>query len=302
MALLESIFKGPQQGDGHLFSSTNVSEARRAQAFLEDRLKRAKKGEFSEVVELTPALAELLLDKNADNRATRETKIAMFATDIKNGMWDLNGEPVIISANGELNDGQHRCHAVVRAGRSIKTFVTFGVTRESRVTVDQGTARTSGDYLGMEGEADPNVAATVSSMVWQYNNMGRISRHGSDLPTKAQIRQTFWDNPGIKASMNALPSGAKNIARSRSVLAFCHYILTKRNKEVADNFIRRLMLGDNLNLSDPIYRCRERMLGNERLRPEEKVELIFNTWNASRRGKRLKQSTKLTGNLPELER
>lgn len=307
-SLLNRASKRTPNSDANLFSVANVSEARRAKAWLDDRLRKAAaEGVVSEVVEITPVLAEILLASNPDNRNINEDRVSAYATDIDNGDWSLNGEPIIVSDTGLLNDGQHRCSAVVKAARSIKAVVTIGVERDSRLTVDQGKVRTAGDYLGMEGVADANHIAAVASYVWQYEQKGRLTRSTKDLPTKVQIQQSLRDHPKIIESLHALPSASRNIARSRSILAFCHYLFSRRSGHTAATyFLMRLMIGDELKTTDPIYLCRERLNSATRMRPEEKVELIFRAWNHSRRAARgLKApASKLVvmGNLPELER
>jgi hypothetical protein len=66
---------------------------------------------------LTPALAERLL-VDYDGAIFDEAKVAAFAEIMRAGHW---GPSVMrFSADGALTDGQHRCRAVVRSGRSIE--------------------------------------------------------------------------------------------------------------------------------------------------------------------------------------
>lgn len=285
-----------------LFTEANGSEARRAAAWLQDRISRAaKEGPFTETVVLSPILAEILLANNPDNRNLRERAIETYAEDIRNGDWALNGEGIKISDEGLLNDGQHRCHAVVRAGRAIKTFISFGLERDSRFTVDQGATRTSGNYLAMSGVKNPNEVAAVAGMLWRYEVLGTLdSSRGS--PTKVQIFQTVEANPDIISSIEAIPSSARNIGRSRSVLAFCHLLFARRARTHADAFILRLCLGDGLTRRDPIFWCRERLMTEAKMRAHEKAELIIRTWNAYRRGAVQTKSSPITGELPRIER
>lgn len=284
-----------------LFSSANVAETRRTLAWLNDRIARAEKeGAFTETVILTPVLAELLLERNPKNRNIRENAVVAYATDIRNGDWAFNGESLKLSVEGFLNDGQHRCHAVIRAGRAIKTSVAFGLARETRMTVDQGAVRTAGNYLSMAGHSSANHIAAIATMIWRYETLGTLdSRAGS--PTKTQVSRVVEENPAIGDSLDAIPSGA-SIGRSRSVLAFCHFLLAKRARIHADSFILRLCLGDGLTRKDPIFWCRERLMADRKMRADEKAELILRTWNAYRRGNVQTKSSPITGELPHIER
>jgi hypothetical protein len=303
MTLLEKMMSS-KVVEAPLFSAANQKETRRANAWLTDRIHRAEReGVFSEVIELTPVIAELLLARNPSNRTMSETKLSEYARDIGNGSWELNGEPIIISEDGLLNDGQHRCTATVRSGRSIRTVITFGVRRESRVTVDQGSARTAGDYLAMDGIESSREAAAVAGMIWQYETIGKVSRESDLRPTKAQVRECFFSHEGINDSIRAATHHGVTLVGGKSTLGFCHFVFKKKNATAADYFIQRLIRGDGLAATDPIYRCRERLHSNRKMDVHQKVELIFRTWNAFRRGKKFDgKSSPTTGVLPDLEK
>lgn len=303
MTLLEKMMSS-KVVEAPLFSAANQKETRRANAWLTDRLHRAEReGVFSEVGELSPVLAELFLQRNPSNRTLVASKLAEYYRDIVNGRWELNGEAILISEDGLMNDGQHRCTAVVKSGRTIKTVFTFGVSRESRVTVDQGAARTAGDYLSMDGVENGRCAAAVAGMLWQYEHIGKISRQSEYRPTKVQVREAFIDNPGINDSIRAVQMKGVSLVGGVSTLAFCHYLFAQRDGEAAGSFIQRLIKGDRLVTTSPIFRCRERLLSNRRMDVGQKVELIFRTWNAHRLGKRFDgKASPTTGTLPKLEK
>jgi hypothetical protein len=288
----------------NLFTVAHASQARRAKAWLDERVARAKaEGGFTEVgVELTPVLAEILLGRNPDNRTVSATNVEDIITDIKNGAWEQNGESIKIAEDGTMNDGQHRCIGVVGSGRSIKTDFRFGVTRESRMTLDQGRNRRTGDYLAMEGVPNGNHVAAVAAMVFVYERFGRLTRSAAKWPTKAQIRETYHANPTIPASISWIERKGSILAGGLSTLAFCHFIFSKKNPDAATAFVRSLLKGTELQANDPIYVCREQLRSRERLTTEEKVELIFHAWNAHRKGRHVKMLKVLGRGLPPVER
>lgn len=302
------VAKEPAERKAHtidpLFSHANVAETRRAVAWLNDRIARASPANpITEVVDLTPVMAELLLERNPENRHLRDSRVAEYTIDITNGDWEFNGENIKVSADGRLNDGQHRCHAVIRAGRAIRTAIMFGLERDSRMTVDQGAVRTLGNYLTMDGHKRANILAATASLVYQYETSGRIMSGGRGKPTKVQARRIVEQRPELIDSVEAIPRGGR-IASSPAVLAFCHHVFARRaGASAATSFILSLSLGDGLPASSPIYRAREKLLvEGKRLRAWEKVELIFRTWNAWRRGKKQTKASPILGDLPTLER
>lgn len=301
-----NIFKQPSKvtlrEQEELFSATDVAEKRRAEAWLDDRIARSQSGVFSEVALLTPALAEMLKAINPDNRNIRQTVVDRYVADIREGNWKLTGESVKVSKEGLLNDGQHRCTAVIRAGRSITTIFTFGLDRQSRLVVDQGAVRTTGDYLGMAGVADGNHVAAVATLIWQYERFGLVSHNSHFRPTKTQIQEVAVCNPGIVASIRAVPAKYSLLA-SKSILAFCHFEFAKSDKEAANAFLEKLVKGTGLDENDPIYLARSRLLSERKTSLGDRVELLFRAWNLHRRGVRSRTKLQLTRDkLPEIAR
>lgn len=102
----------------------------------------------SEVVVITPELAQELIDSKPEfQRNVREKKVAAYARDIAAGQWKLNGEPIIIDDKNRLIDGQHRCAAVIKAGKPMTTFLIRGVAADSYKTIDSGLGRKLSDVF-----------------------------------------------------------------------------------------------------------------------------------------------------------
>ena len=130
---------------------------------------RAKtQGVFSERVMLTPALAAELIKQNPNNRFVRAAKYDQLLSDIIADRWMFNGESILVSTDGLLNDGQHRCLSVIEANKPIDTLITFGLPRESRVSVDQGAAKSAGDYMQMDGVENATTLAAIGGLVIAY--------------------------------------------------------------------------------------------------------------------------------------
>lgn len=290
----------PNGGESPLFSAVHQTDARRGRAWLSDRLRAGKVAVYSEVITLTPTLAEILLERNPDNRTLKKARLADYVEDIRNGNWSLNGESLKISVDGFLNDGQHRCHAVILAGRPIRTQITFGLERDTRMTLDQGAARRPGDYLSMDGIAYGHLAAAVAGMIWQVQTRGFVSSECRHRPTHIQITDCYRDHPEIADSIRvANRKGSRGIG-GVAPLAFCHWLFAQKDAGTADAFVDRLLKGDRLTTNDPIYLCRERLRSERKMRVQEKVELIIRAWNLHRKGKR-QTKIQLSGTLPAVE-
>ena len=280
-----------------------MSDTRQAAVWLDDQAAKAGRNVTSVVADLTPQIAAVLLERNPANRKLKLSKVQDYAHDMKNGAWKFNGEPIIIAQDGLLNDGQHRCAAVIESRETIKAVMVFGVERETRDTLDQGANRTAGDYLAIHGHQFTNHLAAVAKAVWQWRTYGFLSTAGSQKPTRSEVLQTVLDNPGIVKSFeyvnrpNALSLG------STSAIAFAHFAFKSvAGQSPSDYFMDALVDGTNLKAGDPILICRNRLIIDRRsLILPERAELLFRAWNAHRL-EQTRVSFRLSGGeLPILE-
>ena len=268
-------------------------------------LSQIKKGQevpFSEVVDLTPELADILLRRNTGNRNIRKTKLNQYISDVTNDRWQLNGETIQISREGELNNGQHRCSAVIAAHKSIRTFMTFGVTRESRTTVDVGATRTPGDHLSVQGYKNSTVLAGITRFVLAYEASGENRDLSfSNRITGAAINERVAEDPLVieASSFYAGHSKLKRFAPA-SVIGFAYYMMAKRDREAAKDFMEQIANGTGLEPGDAAHVVRETLMNRTQLSRERKAEVFLRGWNAHRTGKKMVRGIRLMYDLPEL--
>lgn len=261
-------------------------ETRRLKIWLDEKIAAGKKKPIVEIVTLTPALAALILEHNPKNRPLSKRNLDELKQDIANGRFAFNGEGIIISDTGILNDGQHRCQAVIETGVSIQTLICFGPREETRFTVDSGRSKSVSNYLAMKGKTYTHILGAATGYVLEYREHGSLLHYGSvSKPSKAAILSAVDDLRGIEASVGFTAPAMKTV-RSHAVLAFCHHVLSRRaGFEAADQFILSLIEGDGLKRGDPLHFCRNRLLGFGRgVKARDRAELIFKSWNAWRTG------------------
>lgn len=281
------------------------TEVARMREWLTERIAAGKKKCSAEVVTLSPCLASLLLEFNPINRPISKRNAADLGADIANKRFVFNGESIVVSKNGILLDGQHRCQQVVATGFSIEVVLVFGPEEEARFTIDTGKSKTVSNFLAMKGRAYTHAlsAAVNYHLQWRKFNYVNYAWSGN-MPTKAEIMIAADELRGIDTSIDFTATCMKTL-RAHAVVAFCHYVFWKKsNRETADHFIQKLIEGDNLKKDDPIYMARNKLLSAKRGETaNSKIELIFRAWNHHRLGTRLSGPIRCAGNLlPKLER
>lgn len=276
--------------------------------WLQSKLRAAKNGPYAEAVLLTPEIAAGLLAQNPENRNVNLSYVADLVSDITAGRWAMNGETIIVSEEGYLNDGQHRCHAIVIADTAVDTMIVFGVERDSRTTVDEGRARTVANYLTMEGDVkNAPLLASVANKLIEIRREGRLNK-GRNSPTKQEVLEECRTDKKLADSVAFITGKSKRARKvcSESIIAVAHYLIAEKNKAKADEFISTMLSGEHLGATDPRFVCREKLQSRAlRLNGNEQLKTIIHAYNNWRKGitvKTVQHQMRKGDKLPEVTR
>lgn len=248
-------------------------------------------------VQITPAFAEFLLTRNETNRKVYDEHVSRLAEDMLNGRWEENGETLKFSITGELNDGQHRLFASALNNVQFVTDITFGVTRASRLTVDQGKKRTAADIMTLrDGTPNARVAAGAIRMLLtlQAKNPDGTLRVGPKF-TAIEVAAHSNEFPGLVDCVTRAKHLYTSIRRpSPSLVAAIMFLTDKVNMSASQVFWRKLETGlDMPSESDPIYLLRGRLqqlsyIKGKTMSDYDSAGLLIKAWNYHRQGKELK--------------
>lgn len=263
-------------------------------------------------LEVDPSIAQVFLSRNENNRKLSEKTVRKYARDMREGRWQsLNGQTIVISKDGDINDGQHRLTGIVEADVCFPFLVVFGADRDSRLTLDQNKVRTSGQYLQMQGVPDANNVAAVASILMAYDT-NKLVRYtgdkyrvfGAERPTKAKLHEyavTHMD--AILNSLAKASQGDIQILAPKTRVAATHRIISRHavGQERVEQFFTMLLHGVNLKQHDPALMARHRLMKDRQTRPPvlSTIETIVRTWNAFARGETLTRLA-LYGDLPKV--
>lgn len=268
--------------------------------WFEEQVARGNIQPFAEVVNLTPELADHLLRHNANNRKIRTAKLNQYISDIDNGRWELNGEQIMISTDGFMNNGQHRCSAVMATGKAIQTFMAFGVSRESRRTVDTGANRGPQDHLSIEGYKNATALAGITRYVIAYERENKQTvTHTSRITSSEILDRVAADDKLVQAAAFAYSSAKIRRLASPSVFGFCYYEFRKIDEADAEAFMTQIISGIGLEAQSPAYVVREKLMEFSNMAREHKIEVLFRGWNAFRKKKPMR-ALRIMWELPQL--
>lgn len=270
------------------------------EAWLSDLLARARDKVVCEPVILSPSRAAALMARNAENRTLSKKLVDLLAADILNGHWQFNGETIIVADTGELNDGQHRCQAVIDSGEAVETMLVAGVPRRARMTTDQGRARKVSDFAHMSGMKYAALSSSVAS------NLLVIEKYGA-IPRGYRVG---GDRAGTTTRQEVLEYGRRHLSEIESAVEFVlrlgkaisvvgsptrfavAYIIICRacvDTPTVARFFEKLGSGEGISKQDAVWQVRERLISDRQAQsqtPFKFMEAVIKGWNSERSGAR----------------
>lgn len=179
--------------------------------------------EIREVL-MTPADAAKLLEMNTRNRKLIRSRVTALTAAIERGEWVPDGNPIKISVNDVVLDGQHRLASIAGAEAPVKTWLATGLSDESQLVMDSGKPRTFGDYLHIKGIPNSLNAAATTRLLWSWDN-GLFGAWSKDwfarpVPTNAQLWETFDKrHEDIELALKVSAPVLRVVRASRAVLS-----------------------------------------------------------------------------------
>lgn len=212
------------------------------------------------VVDINPSLASEMLDKNVKNRKVSNRNFGTLVRAMTNGEWELNGEAIKVDSNGFVLDGQHRLHAILESGVTIRTFLIEGLPSSTQDTMDTGKSRGLADVLAIRGETNATVIAAVTRRIFLYRRYGLRSATMASFPTTVKETLRFLDsNEWIKD----LATPSSRIGRTAKLPGALTGLLMVAFGEIdqtdADDFFEKLMTGAGLDAGSPILALRKQL-------------------------------------------
>ncbi len=232
-------------------------------------------------------IAEAVLAYNTGNRRPNKRKLQQLVGQMQRGEFINTGEPVIISKEGILNDGQHRLQAVVEADVEVDMDVRFGISRDAFRMTDTGASRTPGDVLTIMGaHAGGQVSSTVRLLLLYERGLPDSVREFVSHEEIARAFERWHDVEDVVAAVNghAFPKAVK------SVPLYATAFLASRTpaKAKLETWLDAVATGLDVGREHPAYQLRERLLRGipaaTREGLMERFALMVKSWNLFARG------------------
>ena len=242
------------------------------------------------LVFISPEKATEYLKKNINNYYNlKQREVDRLVVDILNRNYIPTATPIQFDTDGILIDGQTRLSAIVKSGISIPIVVANNVLPAAKYVLDGGHNRSFDQRVKNEEEHPVLLGSTLRMLhAWIYkkNSIGH-----SRVASTHELLDLLSRHPGIRDSVSSYSKKMSVNVISKTIAAFCHYILNKISPEQAEEFLQKLITGSGLDENSPIMVLRNLLINSKSLGitidNRAKISFIFKTWNAFRNKKKI---------------
>ncbi|MCG9749139.1 chromosome partitioning protein ParB [Vibrio brasiliensis] len=214
-----------------------------------------------EVVYISPQTARDMLkfsrrgaiNKGLSNRRVLPSSVKSYTQQMNDRRWCLTGEPIIIGADGEIQDGHTRLSAAADSDVGFIAILIWGITDDrSFAHIDVGNNRSRAQVLEMAGvKVDAAVLSQVSMLAKAFeqtkNPYSFRGTQGTSFKP-AQILDYVEQNEELALSVDFISKLAKKhrhqIQAPQATYAFAHYLI--KNKISC-------FTGDTLSITPELY-------------------------------------------------
>lgn len=126
---------------------------------------------------ITPEDAKRLLARtNFRNRPISKKHVNYLADLILAGYWKTNGDTIKLDKSGNVLDGQHRLHAIIKSQKTVMTCVVRNLDQSVFDAIDNyRRTRTDGNVLAIAGHKHTTPLASAVKTVAAFDQIGQYA-------------------------------------------------------------------------------------------------------------------------------
>lgn len=207
---------------------------------------------------ITPAIARAMLENNDHNRRLAPSHVRRYAADMAAGQWTINGEAIKIDTAGNLLDGQHRLAAIIVANVAVKTVVARGLDVGTRLTMDQGRKRTTGDQFKLRGIQYPDVHACAAAHLYRWEYGAKWGNTNNLIASVSELLDTRdrWPELAEACALGVSTSRAFRCGVGQGTWAGAYAVALAVNADRARSFAEQCRTGAGLAIGSPVLALR----------------------------------------------
>lgn len=245
-----------------------------------------------ERVKITPTQAKIMLEINTHNLPIRDSLVEKYADAMRRGYWRYTRQPIIITKDGVIQDGQHRLRGIVKSNVPCQFDLAFGADPDDFAYIDTGRTRVAGDIFAMHGVKNAKLMASAVRWIEAYRS-NTISIQGSQKAyTSAELYEIYLTMPNLQESAHHAGLMARSKLAPKSPMCAMHYLCAQKDRDQANSFFSAVATGEGLVFGDPALALRNHLVMNlaseRRISTRKIAALTVRAWNRMRQGETAK--------------
>ena len=239
---------------------------------------------FHEIRDISPSEAVEYLKKSRNPGTIDQRQVATYASDIAQGRWKLNGDPVIFGRDGSLLSGRLRLQACVKANHPFPSLIVGNVDPGHFDTIDALRRRRVADIMSIRKEESGRSLAAALTVLWRFGN-GDFESQSKKISAQALV-SILEENPDIRYSLRVAKVAVPRVPHGLG--AALHFMFAAVDASKADGFFNDLGSRD-LDGRSPTALLKRQLVGGlgegGRRNQVQLAGLIIKAWEAYRFGR-----------------
>lgn len=255
-----------------------------------------------EEVDVTPDMAKDMLERNLVNRTLKPGRAQRYANAMMSGNWPFVVDPIRVTEDYEILDGQHRLTAVMLSGCTVRMLIVSGIPREHQRFMDAGRVRTASDDIHMLGLKNSTIVGSTARLLLTITNEPaegeewdrevRVGAYSGKVTAVSRYEVVDYaeKHTNLEASAEIGMRASFGCRSQPTTLSLTHYMARRIDPYKADEFMSRLTSGTGLEEGNPIHAARETINRNRRDGARDgsvNLFLLLTAWNHWRSGKEI---------------
>lgn len=260
------------------FSGDLVADLKRGSATSEHK-------EAVRMMTVTPEMANNWLSRyNQGNRVVQKSHIAMIVSDIKNGQWMVNAQPICFTGDPEhphdgrtrLLNGQHRLQGCVESGIAIEIPIAVNIDEAAFATYDVHAKKTL--QTSSAAKTDDRVVRGAAKFQWRIDNGWQTKDRIT--PSNTDILNTIKNHPDMAEYFAISRKRQYSEIASAGVMTFFLYHINQQDKALAEVFTNELVTGENIAKGSPVAALRMTTIGQRQKKSRKDIlTMLMLAWD-----------------------
>lgn len=230
--------------------------------------------------EMSPEIGEFCIARNRKNRPLTPSKARLYGLNMSEGRFPATSSSIGFDMDGDMTNGQHRCHGCFLSGVSFLTVITKGLDPRSFLYEDIHLKRSLADVLMILGEQHYKLLAGALSWVARYRKQEEGSRtaFGRQSPVKTvtskgasrthdEMMELLDQSPSLRESVARFHKVGRQQLLTPSIIAAMHFLGCEVDRAITETFFDKFITGIGIMEAEPVGALIGLLKGASRLRP-----------------------------------